>query len=209
MPDQRETFLEAGDFFLSVAERVHDDQWASTGLGVWTVRELVAHTGLAFANTEREITTLGRPAGTDDSALRSAVDFYQQGMATPGVNERVAQRGHEAGESLGDDPLTSIRALDARVRDLLGRTADDTVIATPFASLLLPEYLLTKTFELTVHTLDLAAALNLIVDVPAAPLDECLLLATSLARRAPRQAAVGLLRALTGRAPLPDGFTVL
>ena len=84
MPDQRETFLEASDFFLSVAERVHDDQWASPGLGVWTVRELVAHTGLAFANAEREITTLGRPAGTDDSALRSAVDFYQQGMADAG-----------------------------------------------------------------------------------------------------------------------------
>jgi hypothetical protein len=208
MPDQRRIYFEAAGFFLAAAERIGDDQWDAPGLGVWSVRELVGHTGLAFANVEREITTLGQPSVPDGGVPSTAVDFYQSGMAIPGVNERVAQRGRDAGEALGDDPITSVRALEARVRDLLGRTPDDTVIATPIASLSLSEYLLTKTFELTVHTLDLAAALDLAVDVPAAPLSESLGLALAARRRTP-DAAVALLRALTGRAPLPASYTVL
>jgi uncharacterized protein (TIGR03083 family) len=209
MPDQRRTFFEAAAFFLALAERIRDDQWASPGLGVWSVRELVAHTGLAFANAEREITTLAQPSVPDGGAPSTAVEFYERGMAMPGVNERVAQRGREAAEALEDDPIPSIRALEVRVHDLLARTPDEIVIATPFASLPLPEYLLTKTFELVVHTLDLAAALDLAVEPPAAPLAECLSMALSLAARRERADAVALLRALTGRAPLRSDFTIL
>ena len=209
MPDQRRTFFEAAAFFLAVAEQIRDDQWTAPGLGVWSVRELVAHTGLAFANLEREVTTLAQPSVPDGAVLSTAVDFYERGMAMPGVNERVAQRGREASEALEDDPIPSIRALEARVRDLLGRTPDDIVIATPIASVPLSEYLLTKTFELVVHTLDLAAALELDVEPPAAPLAECLGMALALAARRTTSDAVSLLRALTGRVPLPTGFTVL
>jgi hypothetical protein len=209
MPDQRRTFFEAAAFFLHVAELIRDDQWAAPGLGVWSVRELVAHTGLAFTNLEREVTTLAQPSVPDGGVPSTAVDFYQRGMAMPGVNERVAQRGHEAGQELGDDPITSVRALEARVRDLLGRTPDDIVVATPIATLPLAEYLLTKNFELVVHTLDLAAALNLDAEPPAAPLAECLGMVLALAARRTTPEAEALLRALTGRATLPAGFTVL
>lgn len=209
MPDQRQIFFEAAAFFIAVVERIRDDQWNGHGLGVWSVRELVAHTALAFTNLEREVTTLAQPSVPNGGALSTAVDFYQRGMAMPGVNERVAQRGREAVESLGDDPSASIRALEAGVRDLLGRTPDTVVIAPPIAALPLSEYLLTKTFELTVHTLDIAAALDLDVEPPAAPLAACLGMVLSLAARRDTSESVSLLRALTGRAPLPASFTVL
>lgn len=64
--------------------------------------------------------------------------------------------------------------------------------------------------ELVVHTLDIAAALGLEVEPPAAPLAVTLNLTLELAaRRAAPTKRAALLRALTGRAPLPTGFTVL
>jgi hypothetical protein len=69
-------------------------------------------------------------------------------------------------------------------------------------------YLPTRIFELAVHTLDLAGATG--VDVPgalAAPLRASLHLATDLADSQGTTADV--LLTLTGRRPLPQGFSVL
>ncbi len=69
------------------------------------------------------------------------------------------------------------------------------------------DYLPTRTFELTVHTCDLAAALGQVVEVPEAAAAESLNLLGELAIRAGR--AAPLLLAATGRGSLPAGFTVL
>ena len=109
MPDQRQIFFEAAEFFLAAAERVRDDQWAVPGLGVWSVRELVGHTSRAFTNIERDLVTPVRrsdvsPGGT----LDTAVDHFGRGMATPGIHESVAQRGRQAGRQCAEpcrDPI--------------------------------------------------------------------------------------------------------
>jgi hypothetical protein len=69
-------------------------------------------------------------------------------------------------------------------------------------------YLPTRTFELTVHTLDLVGALGVaappVLDEPVAA---CLELAAAAAARGASGAAV--LLALAGRRGLPPGFSVV
>jgi hypothetical protein len=71
----------------------------------------------------------------------------------------------------------------------------------------LADYLPTRTFELTVHTADLANALGVPSDPPESAALQALYLVADLAVS---QARVGpLLLAATGRAGLPAGFSVL
>jgi hypothetical protein len=72
----------------------------------------------------------------------------------------------------------------------------------------LVDYLPTRTFELTVHSLDLARALG--VDPPEVltpAVTACCELAGGLAGRRPH--AADLLLLLTGREHLPPGLTIL
>jgi len=71
----------------------------------------------------------------------------------------------------------------------------------------LSAWLVTRTFELTVHTLDIAAATGILAtSTPKALAD-----AASLAARIAATVGTGetVLRALTGRGTLPNGFFVL
>jgi hypothetical protein len=72
----------------------------------------------------------------------------------------------------------------------------------------LVDYLPTRVFELVVHTLDLATALSCEVIVPASATSIALHLLADLAARQPDKAAP-LLRAATGRGPLPARYSVL
>lgn len=71
----------------------------------------------------------------------------------------------------------------------------------------LADYLPTRTFELVVHTLDLASALGLDVAPPRDAAALALHLVADLAATGDHAGA--LLLAATGRTPLPDGFSVL
>lgn len=81
-------------------------------------------------------------------------------------------------------------------------------MTTPVGTMTLSGYLPTRTFELVVHGHDLASTLG--VSAPpqlAEPARSCLRLAMSLAVE--QGAAGDVLLALTGRGPLPPGFSVL
>jgi hypothetical protein len=69
------------------------------------------------------------------------------------------------------------------------------------------DYLPTRIFELTVHTLDLAAAVSLEVTVSDTAAQLVFALIGDLALQTGK--AAPLLLATTGRAPLPAGFSVL
>jgi hypothetical protein len=71
----------------------------------------------------------------------------------------------------------------------------------------LGDYLPTRTFELAVHTADLAAALGVPPDVPATAAAQALQVVTGLALA--HGLAGPLLLAATGRPGLPAGFSVL
>ena len=69
------------------------------------------------------------------------------------------------------------------------------------------DYLPSRVFELTIHTLDLAVALSQEIVVPAAAARVTFSLLAELGLQSGQ--APPLLLAATGRGPLPAGFSVL
>jgi hypothetical protein len=124
----------------------------------------------------------------------------------PAQAAQIEQRGRDAGLALGDDPAAAVRAELERVSVRLA-AVDDPVIETPAGGMRLSAYLPTRTFELVVHSLDIAAAAGHALDVDAALLAEATGLAARLAVR--RGEGTAVLRALTGRRSLPPGFSVV
>jgi hypothetical protein len=81
------------------------------------------------------------------------------------------------------------------------------LLTTIAGGMRLRDYLPTRTFELVVHTGDLAAALDAPLAVPGAAAADALTLVAQLAIEA--GTAGQLLLATTGRSQLPAGFSVL
>lgn len=80
------------------------------------------------------------------------------------------------------------------------------MLTTPVGGMRLADYLPTRTFELTVHTCDLAIASGAPIDVPDLAAVETVGVLGGLASGA--NPTGPLLRAATGRAPLPVASSV-
>jgi uncharacterized protein (TIGR03083 family) len=195
-------FEEAVGFLLATAERVRPEQWNAPALGEWSVRDLVGHASRALITTEA---FLQHPATTVDFA--TPADYMVGVLAQPGAAARVAQSGREAGAALGDEPLAALRALAARVLPLAAAADGAQPITTPAGGTRLADYLATRVFELTTHTLDLADAIGAAVEPPPAAACLALYLASDMAVRTGK--APDMLLALTGRRPLPAGFSLV
>jgi uncharacterized protein (TIGR03083 family) len=198
--DSRDTFAEAAQAFVELVRAVPPDAWDGPGLGEWDLRSLVGHTSRSLITVE---TYLSQPANREDVVSAAA---YYAAISTidPAA---VAGRGREAGRALGDDPVAAIQSLVTRVLGVVER-AENPLITTAAGGVRLRTYLPTRTFELVVHGLDIAAAANL----PAPDYSDTLLseVAEVAARAAVLQGrGLELIRALTSRAPLPDGFSVV
>jgi hypothetical protein len=119
----------------------------------------------------------------------------------------VAARGRDAGTALGSDPAAAVAQIAARVLTLTD-TRDGTELVTTIAGgMRLADYLPTRTFELAVHTADLATALGVPPDVPATAAAQALTIVADLALT--DGLAGPLLLAATGRPGLPPDFSVL
>ena len=119
----------------------------------------------------------------------------------------VAARGRDAGAALGDDPVAALESLALRVLDLVAQQDGTALLTTVAGGMRLSDYLPTRTFELTVHTADLASALDLPLDPPPLAAREALGIVTDLAVE--DGLAGTLLLAATGRPALSTGFSVL
>lgn len=190
------------DLFIDTVSRVDDRQWQQPGLGEWTVRELVAHTCRAtFGLIENSI---DHPAERLD--IERPVDFWKD-VRTPADNATIAEDGRKAAATLGDRPLEAVQAIADRVRAHIDSTPDDTLITTRAGGMRLIDYLATRVFECTMHTLDLAAAIQVDVDLPTPAATIALQLLGERAQL--RGHVIPLLLAATGRRPLPEGLSVL
>ncbi|RWA20154.1 hypothetical protein MELE44368_18325 [Mycolicibacterium elephantis DSM 44368] len=119
----------------------------------------------------------------------------------------VAERGRQAGRALGDDPAVAVEALMTQaLRDL--QAVDDPLIEVIGGlGIRLHTYLPTRVFELAVHGLDIARAVDIPLALPPEVLTEAAALATRVAVTTGQGEAV--LLALTGRAGLPPSFSVV
>lgn len=198
--DSRRAFADAAEWFVGTA-RLVDDRWAEPGLGEWDVRSLVGHTSRSLLTVEAY---LARPASSVE--VGSTAAYYE---ATRGIaaGPDVAQRGRDAGEALGADPAAAVADIATRVLPLVAASDGAELLTTIVGGMRLADYLPTRTFELVVHTADLATALGVPVDVPAAPARAALDLVARLTVSGGHAGA--LLLAATGRRGLPEGFSVL
>lgn len=195
----REAFAQAARWFVSTAAQGRG-QWDELALGEWTVRDLIGHTSRALLTVEAY---LGHGARAVE--VHSPIDYFR--LASTGDPAAVAQRGRDAAVALGAEPADAVAGIASRVLASLRCAVEDDPVATPAGSMRVIDYLPTRTFELTVHTCDLAAVLGVPMQVPEAAAVESLTLIGGLA--ACTGQAGHLLLAATGRTGLPAGFTVL
>ena len=196
----REAFGEAARAYADLVRSIPAASWDGPGLGEWSVRDLVGHTSRALITVE---TYLQQPAETEDVATPAGY------LAALGQVDAaaVAARGRDAGRALGPDPLATIDALIERVLPLVDRE-DNPLITTAAGGMRLEAYLPTRSFELVVHSFDIAAAVS--IDPPAYT-DQLLSQVAAIAATAAVIRGFGpeLLRALTGRQPLRPDFSVV
>lgn len=209
--DYRTPYRSAAIAFCELVEGIPRDRWASPALGEWNVRGLVGHTSRALSTVEEYL--VAPVAG--GRVLTDAVEYFVDMLPeTDDEDARVrrhagiAERGRKAGEDLGEHPATVVRQLADRVLALVDVTPDNALLATPAGPMTFSGYLPTRTFELTVHGLDLSRALH--VTAPPA-LSIGVALSCELAGRlaARRRDAADFLMMLTGRSGLPGGPSVL
>ncbi|MBA2444031.1 MAG: maleylpyruvate isomerase N-terminal domain-containing protein [Nocardioidaceae bacterium] len=197
----RTAFREATAWFVRATASGHD-RWDEQALGEWTVRDLVGHTSRALLTVEAY---LDQPVASIE--VTSPIEYFRLALASVGDPAAVAQRGRDAGAQLGADVAAAVEQIADRVIGRVDAAPEDAPVATPVGGMRLADYLPTRTFELTVHTCDLAAALGQKADVPEVAALDSLTLLGGLAVRSGR--AGPLLLAATGRGNLPSGFTVL
>jgi hypothetical protein len=201
----RATYAEASAAFLELTARVPLDLYAGPGLGNWDLRALIGHTGRSLVTVSTYLTTRASAVDAEDAADYFAlVNRPVHGSA----RDAIHRRGIEAGVALGADPVAALRAArdDAEMAlDLLDGA--DPVVETAGGGMRVSDYLPTRTFELTVHCLDIARATALDFAPPAEALADTLALAGASALR--QGYGVDVVLALTGRQPLPEGASVV
>jgi hypothetical protein len=198
--DSRTAFADAAGWFVRTSALVGDG-WDRPGLGDWDLRALVGHTSRALLTVE---TYLARPAAAVDVA--SAPDYFRATSAAA-TGPAVAARGRDAGTALGSDPAAAVAEIAARVLALVDTQEGTEVVTTIAGGMRLGDYLPTRTFELAVHTADLATTLGVPLDVPATAAAQALHTIADLAITS--GLAGPLLLAATGRPGLLAGFSVL
>lgn len=195
----KEAFQESVLQFAEVVEQIPEGAWEQPGLGSWSVRELVAHTVRIIDRTAAYAGVSG-PVDT-----KSAAAYYVRAMSTPGVNEAIAERARASVGLLGDDPARAARTIGERTLAVVAALDDDASAVTPFGTLRVADYLPTRILEVVLHTLDIARAVGIAVVPARSALSVTLSLLAEMAAEHGDGEAVAL--ALSGRQPLPDGYS--
>ena len=194
----RAAFEDAAATLLATIDRVQVHQWDLPGLGVWTVRELTAHTLRGFTTIERYLAA----EPTIDRVIVDAADYYRNVLSDPNVHAGVAERGRAAGAQL-TDPVGEGEVTSQRVLALVASTADDEVVNTFAGQMAFIEYLATRVAEVALHTLDVQRACGLPTTLRPSTSSVVVGLMAELAE------PITLVLALTGRGSLPVDFNVL
>lgn len=194
-----QAFEDAARWFVRTTSSV-EGGWDRPGLGEWDLRALVGHTSRALLTVE---TYLGRPAPAVE--VDSCVEYFRA-TSQMAAGPEVAERGRQAGAALGADPAAAVARIAKRVLPLVRAQDGAAVVTTVAGGMRLSDYLPTRTFELAVHTCDVALATGRSPDVPPAAATQALGIVTELSVSG--GVAGRLLLAATGR-PVQTGSSVL
>lgn len=199
---QEQDFTAAAQAFIGIVADLPDETWELPGLGVWSVRDLIGH-------TSRSLTTV--PAYLDMPVegvdVEDPAGYFTTVLQTTS-HDAVAERGRVAARALGRDPVESVtQQFQAAIEALARCDGDTTLVRTPAGGMRLRDYLCTRTFELTVHSLDLLRATGISRELPRGPVTAAARLAVELASRQGK--GVEVLLALNHRQPLSPEFGIL
>jgi hypothetical protein len=185
-----DTYEAASGFFVQATQAVPDAAWGSVGLGDWTVLDLVGHGNRAHTTVEEYLLSPQPPVGPGS-------DYFSEA--------KINERAREAVLALGNDPKGTVVSTAARVIALVRSTPADAAVGSPARTTTLAGYLPSRIAELTIHGLDLTNALASGIAVPQAVLLESLrFVAVPLVKQGKGELT---LLALSGRLPLPPGFS--
>ena len=194
--------MEAGEFFGRVVDQVDIDGWDAPALGEWCMRDLTGHTYRSFTTV---LSYSAKPG--DQVELERPVDYFLKALDSLADPKQVAERGRAAGLEIIDDPKMMVRGFGMYVKNKLEELGDDHIMVTPVGGIRLIDYLPTRTFELIIHTMDLAIALGVNDEPPESGLEATIQILGQLALY--RGHAPSLILAATGRHVLSEGFSVI
>lgn len=201
-PRDHAVFASAATAFADLVTRIPDPAWDGPGLGDWDLRALVGHTSRSLITVS---TYLRTPADRED--VTGPAHYYALLRGYAADSPDIVERGREAGRNLGADPAAKVTDLLHRVLTDLDAAGDPLITVIGGLGIRLSNYLPTRVFELTVHSLDIARATGIDLTLPEEALREATVLAAQIAALTGQAAAV--LPALTGRGGLPAGFSVV
>lgn len=197
-------FASAARAFADLVRQIPAGAWTGPGLGEWDLRSLVGHAARSLITVS---TYLQTTAERED--ILTPAEYYARVTPTAlGLDPAgVVERGRQAGRDLGADPAAAVDELLGRVLADLAGAGDPLIAVIGGLGIRLSTYLPTRTFELAVHGLDIATAAGLPFALPAEVAAEAVRLAADVAAHTGRGEPV--LLALTARAALPPGFSVV
>ncbi|GIF04043.1 maleylpyruvate isomerase N-terminal domain-containing protein [Actinoplanes siamensis] len=206
--DFRRTFRSAAIAYAGLVAAIPPERLDGPGLGEWTLRELLGHTVSSALRQVPEVLAtrapqveVATPEGYFAYARSAPPELVAAAAAASAADARAAA------EALGDQPVEAVSAVIGRATEALSQVGDDDVVATPVGGMRVRAWLPTRTFELVVHGLDAAGAAGCEFAAPVETIAEAVTLATRTALGLGNGAP--LLRALTGREPLPPGFSMV
>lgn len=199
-----DVFASAAHAFARLVRALPAELFDGPGLGEWDLRALVGHTSRSLITVS---TYLHSPAAEAD--LAGPVEYYvaiRDFMSEAGA-EAIVERGRQAGRDLGDDPVAAVEQLVEQALSDIDGVGDPAIKVIGGYGIRLSDYLQTRIFELAVHSLDISRATGVEAHLPA----EVLAAATRLAAGIGVALGEGetVLLALTGRAGLPESFSVV
>ena len=205
VPPYLTAYADAAAAVTDAVAGIPDALWSAPGLGEWDVRALVGHTSRAMITV---LTYLDRPAAAEDVTSPEGYYALLPSMTGEGVDQgAVAERGRAAGRALGDDPAPAFADLAEQAVRRLAEVGPDLLIETIAGGIRVDSYVPTRTVELVVHGLDIAAATGVEVTFSRNTLADAAAVAARTGVALGHGPAV--LAALTGRAALPAGFSVV
>ncbi len=197
-------FPSAARSFADLVRRIPDTAWDGPGLGDWDLRALVGHASRSLITVS---TYLNSSAEREDVATPQAYYSLIADYASRAGAEAIVERGRQAGRDLGADPVGTIDGLIEQVMADIATAGNPLIEVIGGLGVRLHTYLPTRTFELAVHSLDIARATGLSFDLPTDVLEAATVLAARIGVETGRGET--LLMSLTGRETLPPSFSVV